>query len=680
VSNQPTTVTTGAYVDGYPSDGDTRVTKTAYDWVKGLPTSTTDDPGGLNLVKTTSYDTQGRVIKTTLPKSNSADAGATVTTYYSATGTGACNGRPEWADLVCSVGPAGDITLGGSNPTQLPTKTTEYDRWGNTSKLTETANGVTRTTTTTADAAGRPTLVSLTGGVGTAVADTTTTYDPASGDVATTTAGGQTITHVTDMLGREISYSDGSGNTGATQYDALGRPTQVSDSAPSTTAYTYDTAKDPRGLETSRTDSVAGTFNATYDADGGMATEQLPGGYTLTDTQDETGAETSRVYTKDSDGTVVASDTVAQSVQGQIVDDTDTGGQTYDRTYTYDNTGRLSQADDTAPDGTCTRRGYTFDNNTNRTALATSVSAAGTACSSTGATTINNSYDSADRLVNAGIVYDAFGRTTTQASGATVGYYTDDLVRQQTSADNTSRQTWTLDAATSATGDTVLQLTDIHGDCTVQLPLDISKPVVASAYDEYGNPETGTAATRYGWLGGKQRSSETVTGATLMGVRLYDPTAGRFLSVDPVPGGNASAYDYCTADPINCYDLNGQWGFHFHRWYHWGRRWVGHHKTFIAGIGAGVACGATGWTGVGLGACVVGASLLVGAGSYRWSHRHKRRTMSGYRSHVASAFAGAMMGYPLGRFWRGRWLARRAYWHRQWEGVGHEYWHRTLGY
>jgi YD repeat-containing protein len=307
VSNQPTTVTTGASVDGYPSDDDTRTTKTAYDWVKGLPTSTTDDPGGLNLVKTTSYDAQGRVTKTTLPKSNGSDAGATVTTYYSATGTGACNGRPEWADLVCSVGPAGDITGGGSNPTQLPTKTTEYDRWGNTSKVTETANGVTRTTATTADAAGRPTLVSVTGGVGTAVPDTTTTYDPDSGGVATTTAGGQTITHVTDMLGQEISYSDGAGNTAATQYDALGRVTKVTDSAPSTTTYTYDTAKDPRGVETSRTDSVAGTFNAAYDADGDLATEQLPGGYTLTVTQDETGADTSRIYTQDSDGTVVAS-------------------------------------------------------------------------------------------------------------------------------------------------------------------------------------------------------------------------------------------------------------------------------------------------------------------------------------------------------------------------------------
>ncbi|NUR02773.1 MAG: RHS repeat protein [Streptomyces sp.] len=612
LADQPTTVTTGAYVDGYPSDGDTRTVKTGYDWVKGLPTTTTVDPGGLNLVTTTSYDTQGHVTKTTLPKSNGTDAGATVTTYYSATGTGACNGRPEWADAVCSVGPAGAITLGGTNPTQLPTKTTEYDRWGNAAKVTETANGVTRTTATTADAAGRPTLVSVTGGVGTAVPDTTTTYDPDNGGVATVTAGGQTITHVTDMLGRQISYSDGSGNTAATQYDALDRPTKVTDSAPSTTTYTYDTAKDPRGVETSRTDSVAGTFNATYDADGGPATEQLPGGYTLNLTRDETGTETSRVYTKDGDGTIVASDTADHSIQGQTVTDTNTGGQTYSRAYTYDNNGRLTQADDTAPAGTCTRRGYTFDDNTNRTGLAISVSAAGAACTSTGATSTTNTYDSADRLVNAGIVYDAFGRTTTQANGATVAYFASDMVRQQTSG--TSRQTWSLDAAgrlaawttetnnagtwtqtrsatnhyradgdspdwiqedastitrnvqsmdgrlgaqTGATGAAVLQLTDIRGDVTVQLPLDTAIAPTAFAYDEYGAAEGSTPATRYGSLGGQQRSSETPTGATLMGVRLYDSGTGRFLQVDPVVGGGANAYEYCGADPVGCTDLNG---------------------------------------------------------------------------------------------------------------------------
>ncbi|MFF7364607.1 RHS repeat-associated core domain-containing protein [Streptomyces sp. NPDC008125] len=694
VANQVTTTKSGATVSGYPADADVRTTTTAYDWVKGLPTTEVTDPSGLAITKTTSYDSQGRVIKTLQPKSSGSDAGATVTTYYAATGTGACNGRPEWADQVCSTGPAGAITGGGSNPTQLPTKTVEYDRWGNTSKVTETANSVTRTTDTTYDSAGRTTKVAISGGTGTAVPDSSTTYTADSGDVATVTTRAGTITHTYDALGREISYKDGAGNTATTAYDALGRPAKVTDSAPSTTTYTYDTAKDPRGLETSRTDSVAGTFTAAYDSDGELATEALPGGYTLNVTQDETGTETSRVYTRDSDNVVVSSDTADHSAQDQTVDETGSNGQTRARSYSYDAAGRLTRADDTAPDGSCTRRDYTFDKNTNRTALATATSAGGTDCTTTGAATTAYTYDSADRLTTSGTVYDALGRTTTQATGATIGYYANDLVRTQTSG--TNRQTWTLDAAgrlaawttetqaadstwsqtgskanhygadsdspdwtqetasavtrnvqgidgdldavTSATGDTVLQLTDLHGDTTVQLPLDTTKSATALSYDEYGNPENDSTAARYGWLGSKQRSSETVTGATLMGVRLYDPTTGRFLSVDPIPGGNANAYEYCTGDPINCLDLDGRFG--------WGK-WLDRAGTglAIAGMFGCAACSA------------ISAGISLGRGIYKVRH-HDR---SGWMDIAGSATFGAGKGFRYaGKFWKGRKMARYA--------------------
>ncbi|MBD0737047.1 hypothetical protein BGM09_28305 [Streptomyces sp. CBMA29] len=614
VSDLPTTVTTGAYVDSYPADADVRVTATRYDWTKGLPTSTIQDPDGQKITTSTTYDTQGRAIKAIQPRSNGSDASTTVTTYYSASGSGACNGRPEWADMVCSIGPAAAITGGGTNPTQRPTKTLEYDWAGQVTKTTETANGVTRTTTSTYDSAERPVRVSVTGGVGTAVADIATTYDTTTGRPIATTSGSKTVTRTYDTLGRAITYDDGMGNTTRTTYDALDRPLQMADSAPSTTTFAYDTSKDPRGIETSRTDSVAGTFSADYNADGDLTTEHLPGGYTMTVTHDETQAPVAKLYTRDSDGTVVASDTVEQSAQGQTVVHNGTDGDTAAQQYAYDSVGRLIGTDDNSSDGTCTRRTYGFDADSNRIRLAVSNSAPGDPCSSSGAVSTSATYDSSDRLSTAGTAYDAFGRTTAQATGVTFDYYTTDLIHQETTA--SARQTWSLDsggrlaswttetkntdgtwsttttttshyagdgdspawvvqgadgtvtrsvegldggleATTGATGATTLQLTTLHGDISVQLPLDALQPVTVSRTDEYGNPKVDSVTSRYGWLGRYQRAYDNADGNIVMGMRVYSPVQGRFLSADPVAGGSCNPYEYGCGDPVNNIDASG---------------------------------------------------------------------------------------------------------------------------
>ncbi|MFJ2915775.1 DNRLRE domain-containing protein, partial [Streptomyces sp. NPDC087228] len=609
VKDQVTKTVTGAQVREHPSvQGDSRAVQTVYDWAKGLPTQTVKDPGGLAITETTQYDAQGRVTQQRLPGATGTDAGTRVTTYWSATGTGACNGRPEWADQVCSTGPAGAITGGGSNPANLPVTTTEYDWWGNAAKVIDTANGTTRTTTTTYDNAGRATNTAITGGLGQAVPESTTSYDPATGRaVKTTSPTGGTITLGFDKLGRQTSYTDADDGVTTTEYDLLDRPVKVSDTVPSTVTLTYDHAAEPRGLVTKTTDSIAGAFQATYDADGSVAAEKLPGGYTLTQNEDTTGSATERTYTRDSDGTTVYSDTTSESIHGQV---TRHAGWS-DQNYGYDTTGRLTTVEDTA-DTICTKRTYTFDNRTNRKTRNTAASAPGTDCPTTGGTTTTHTYDSADRLVDTGYTYDNLGRTTA-LPGSTVGYYANDLAYQITAG--TQRQTWQLDAnqrfrswkvetgsgstwtqtasklnhydsdgdnprwitedtttgaltrnvesatgdlaaTTSKTGGTVLQLTTIHGDIALQLPLDTTKPPVALDNDEYGNPRTGQPATRYNWLGAKQRSTETPTGLTLMGVRLYNPTTGRFLSTDPVYGGGDNRYAY-PGDPINQYDLDG---------------------------------------------------------------------------------------------------------------------------
>ncbi|MEA3075881.1 MAG: hypothetical protein QOF60_789, partial [Actinomycetota bacterium] len=79
----------------------------------------------------------------------------------------------------------------------------------------------------------------------------------------------------------------------------------------------------------------------------------------------------------------------------------------------------------------------------------------------------------------------------------------------------------------------------------------------APATDEFGVAAVPPPG-RLGWLGSQERFA---TGGNLklirMGVRLYDPALGRFLSVDPIEGGSANDYDYCSGDPVNCFDLTG---------------------------------------------------------------------------------------------------------------------------
>jgi RHS repeat-associated protein len=611
VKDQVTLKIVGARVrDYYSVMGEKRLTETQYDWAKGLPKLVIQDSGGLNLTTTAAYDAQGRITDLVPPGGTGDDAATRVTEYWAADGTGFCKGRPEWADQVCWSGPAGKITGGGSRPDEVTDSTVEYGYFGQPTKVTDTANGQSRTTTRSYDDAGRPLKTTVTGGLGQAVPESTVEYDPATGaitKITSPTAG--TITKAYDKLGRLMSYTDADGGRTTTAYDALDRAVKVSDSVPSTVTYTYDHGAEPRGLVTKASDSVAGDFSATYDADGSVTSEKLPGGYTLNVTEDATGAPTSRAYTRDSDGTTVYTDVVTRSAQGRT---TSHSGWS-DQRYGYDKAGRLTTVEDTIGE-VCTKRTYAFDKRSNRTGLNTATGEVSGACPTSGGTTTTHAYDSADRLVDSGYSYDAFGRTTA-LPGGTVDYYANDLAYRQTAGGK--RQTWQLDAAmrfrsfktetgsgstwtqtgskvnhygddsdnprwivedtasgavsrnvasvsgdlaaiTGKTGDTELQFTTVHGDVALQLPLDVSRAPVAIDTDEYGNARESGGADRYGWLGAKQRSAETPTGLLLMGARLYNPTTGRFLSVDPVLGGSCNSYEYVCGDPINLVDLDGR--------------------------------------------------------------------------------------------------------------------------
>lgn len=592
-------------------------------WDLAMPTTiTTVVPGATDIVKRTRYDSDGRTIEMRMPASGGTDAGTTLTYYYTA-GTHpqvqSCGLKPNWAGKVCRTVPAAQPT---GNP--LPTTTFTYGYYGQPVKVTSTAGGTTRTSVSSFDAAGRPTRSSLqvtpAQDGGTAIPDTVAGYDQQNGLVSTTSAGDKTLSTTHDSFGRVISYTDAGGNTATTTYNVDGQVATLNDGK-GTYTYTYDGAdnrgrEERRGLVTAVDMGIpnnSGVVTFAYNGDGQSIGEwygfaQIWAGHTY----DATGKETQRAYGKDS--TSWLSFGAGTFFNGQKAWSSGPAGRV---DYRYDKVGRLSEVYDTYQ-GECTTRLYAFSVNTNRTAKTTHGPAANGECTtSTTPISENDTYDAADRLNSAGYTYDNLGRTLTvpgtDVSGGAdlqIGYHSNDMVSTLTQGTQTrtfsidpanrihSMQSgpgtevvnhyfgssdspawiaeaggaWTrnltgssgLSAIQKSDGTVTLQLSNLHGD-VVATTANSPTASLGGYWEqtEYGVPraENTTNPTRYGWLGSHQRSSDALGGLILMGVRLYNPTTGRFLSVDSVQGGNANAYEYGFGDPQNNLDLDGRFSY-----------------------------------------------------------------------------------------------------------------------
>ncbi|MCT1997730.1 hypothetical protein M3C58_05880 [Brachybacterium muris] len=649
---------------------------TGYDfWL--APTTTVETSGSATRTSEVRYDLAGRAI-------------------WTKTSTGGVTGSVATDPIFTQYNPVTGLVdaVGVSNPlnTGIGTvkETFTYDSWGKQTAYTNQAGEKSTTTYDTAarvvsvtdpkgttaftyngtDANGKPERRGVVTGqqvtrTGTEQLTYAAAYDADGAMTTEKLPGGITTTHFTDEAGEEIGlvYSGqitdrDSGAVTAGPWiawsqtnDVLGRvrtDTTTFASAIATTAGLEDPGTE-EPIDAAGGNPVAFDHRHTYDKAGHLAKVEDLTGTPLPDstvspytTREYTftpnGARKTLIETVRADGTPTGA-TIAGTNQSLTYDAADrlTGG------YVYDPLGRqttIPAAHAPNPDGGAITLGY-FDND-----LPQKVTQAGT--------TTTFTLDVAKRRLAQTSVTG--GDTTTVTR-----HYTDSSdnpswieTKLPDGSVETLRYTGSISGDLGATiatdGGVSLMLPNIHGDITTTIPIPAGTPAEApatgitgwSSYTEYGTPidpaQTTTVATSagYGWLGAKERSTTPETAnLTLMGVRFYNRAIGAFTSIDPEPGGNATAYNYPT-DPINSSDIDGRKG-----WLKKAGKWAWKNRSAIAGAAAFGLC-VTAAASI----CLAAAAISAGISIHRNYGRYKRGELSRNQFAVESLIDVASVAIP----------------------------------
>lgn len=609
-------------------------------WLK--PAREVETSGATTRTTTTTYDSAERPVTSTVEaigltgQSAATSRPGTYTVYDTTTGlvtyAGALNdagtdadtaGRTtstydRWGRTVAQTGDAGTVT-------------TTYDGAGRVHTVTDAKGTTTYGYDGTGEHRGLTTSLTITRGGTAGILTYGATYD-ADGNMTRQAMPGK-ITQVT-------TYDEGGEPIGL-QYLGQVTPVTVNEDG----SHTPGTpVQDQPWLTWSTVNDASGRarFEATGV---GAAFDDGSGVLTIDDVQDWTASTVGqassygREYRYDHAGRLTTVHDAASSLNdtGALVSSCTTRG------YTFDNNGRRTQLATTTRDNSdCASTGTTttvattgFDAadrpTTSKTGTGitsgsyvydvlgrqTTLPAADAPNPGLGNITLGYFDDDQPRTVTQGgtsttFELDANGRrvvqTTDDPSGHTITTrrYTDDsdnpawIDTVSPTGSSTTRFTESLGGDLSATinddGGLSLSLSNPHGDVVTGVDVPAAQTADTSAtaitgwatYDEYGNKASASDVDEvdgplgYGWLGAKQRSTSSATaGLTLMGVRFYNGVRGLFTSLDPIHGGNDTAYSYPN-DPINQVDLDGQRGRWKKAW-----KWAKKNKWAIAAFAFG---------------------------------------------------------------------------------------------
>jgi RHS repeat-associated protein len=407
----------------------------------GLPTATSQDPGGLNLTSSVTYESGGRK----RPVSRTLPAGNTWTyTYYGDTEfDGSCGiaSVVQAGFLKKRTGPDPD----GAGSQAARTEEFDYDAAGRVKAVDVAGN---RKSCTDYDARGRVTEQDYQNFGGEQARNVRFDYAVGGNPLKSSvndTAG--TITTTVDLLGRVVSYTDVWGKTTAYTYDGAGRVLQTSGPA-GVQESVFDAAN---GRLTSQKLDGASVAEPAYSAAGEVSSVSYPtglgkggNGTSLSSIgRDPSGRTTSLAWLQAGGLLSLTSDQVTRSQSGRVIDQSidGTDARSGDN-FIYDGAARLTNAwvpgrnvtYSYAPSGGCGSLA-TAGKNTNRTSMTVNGGAPTTYC-----------YDQADRLTSTSDtrynavapVYDERGNTKTLGS-------------EQMTYDGADRHVKTVKAGTTVT-------------------------------------------------------------------------------------------------------------------------------------------------------------------------------------------------------------------------------------
>jgi len=397
---------------------------------------------------------------------------------------------------------------------------------------------------TTYSAYGQVAQVTL--GSGSNEAYVTNTYDLHTGNLETQGTTRSTATPAT--VDQESYYYDTAGNLTAQSDARLGSTSTVE-----TQCFAYDTQD---RLTTAWSDT-AGTSPASGGGTGNCVTTTPPtsnshatvgdgisstSAYWNSYTYDATGDRTSQVQHSTTGGTDT---TTAYAYYGN------SAGQPHTLTST------------TATGGSPATTNYTYDADGNTKTRTTSATGAQTLTWNPTGTLARIASTSA----STSYVYDADGSVLLQKDPTTTTLYvgTEQITLTTATTALTGLRYYALPGGATAvrtgltTNYTFEVSSDRHGTDTLQLDHTAQTPTWRQ-YDPYGNPRgaTVTWSDNRGFL---DQPTDAVTGLTSLGARYYDPSIGRFVSLDPLFEATdplaLNGYSYTSDNPVTSSDPGG---------------------------------------------------------------------------------------------------------------------------